>query len=109
MAFLRRSGHYLVADTPTASPASGYLVAVAAVIVALLARLPFAPLFGVRFPFITLFPAVFFAAWYGGFRPALLATLLGVLAVWFALTPPVYAITVPSLLDGVGMALFAAI
>ena len=109
MAFLRRSGHYLVADLPTVRPAVAYLVAVAAVVVALLVRLPFNPLFGFSFPFITMFPAVFFAAWYGGFRPALLATLLGVLAVWFALTPPAYTVSVPSMMDAVGMSLFAVI
>src|SRR5215208_458110 len=38
------------------------------------------PLVGSALPFITLFPAVFIAAYVGGFGPAILATLLSVVA-----------------------------
>jgi two-component system cell cycle sensor histidine kinase/response regulator CckA len=109
MAFLRRSGHHLVADTGVASPATSYLVALGAVAIALLLRLPLNSLFGFRFPYITFFPAVFFAAWYGGFRPAALATLLGALSVWFAIVPPAYTGKLLPFIDLVGMALFVAI
>lgn len=41
------------------------------------ARLALAPLFGEQLPFLTFFPAVAFAAWYGGFGPGVLATTCG--------------------------------
>ena len=51
-------------------------------------RLLLDPLLGTRFPFATLFFAVMVAAWYGGFRPALFAALLGgVGSAWFLLPP----------------------
>jgi two-component system cell cycle sensor histidine kinase/response regulator CckA len=109
MAFLRRSGHFLVADTEVADSATMYLVALGAVAVALLIRLPLSPLFGFRFPYLTFFPAVFFAAWYGGLRPALLATGLGAVAVWFAIVPPAYSWKALPLVDLVGMGLYVGI
>ena len=109
MAFLRRSGHYLVADTERAGAPAGYLVAIGAVALGLLLRVPLAPVFGAQFPFITLFPAVFFAAWYGGFRPALIATLLSAAAVWFGIMPPTFSWKLFSVVELMGMVLFVAI
>jgi two-component system cell cycle sensor histidine kinase/response regulator CckA len=42
---------------------------------------------GLRFPFITLFFAVFFSAWIGGFGPALFATVTGLLLALFFFFP----------------------
>jgi PAS domain S-box-containing protein len=55
-------------------PLSRYLVAVAAVTVAVVIRLFFASVFGGYFRFMMLLPAVVFSAWYGGLGTGLLAT-----------------------------------
>ncbi|HEX7408534.1 MAG TPA: PAS domain S-box protein [Candidatus Binatia bacterium] len=55
-------------------PLPRYLVAVAAVTVAVVIRLLFASVFGDHFRFMVLLPAVVFSAWYGGLGTGLLAT-----------------------------------
>src|SRR5262245_61380301 len=61
-----------------------YAMAIAAVAVAIVVRRAFDPLIGELFPFGTLFLAILFSAWEGGFGPALAATVVGdVLAVRF--------------------------
>ena len=54
-----------------------YLLAAAAVAAVFLLRWLLAPVLGSSLPFITFFFAVFFAAWYGGFGPAVFAAVLG--------------------------------
>jgi PAS domain S-box-containing protein len=64
-----------------------YGAAVSVVIVAALFRASLTPLMGGRsMPFTLFFPAVWFAAWFGGFRPGLLSVALSVLtgAYFFA-------------------------
>jgi len=55
----------------------GYLVAVAAPGIALFVRWLLNPLLDHRLPFITLYGAVTVAVWFGGWRPALVASILG--------------------------------
>ncbi|HEX5008809.1 MAG TPA: DUF4118 domain-containing protein, partial [Planctomycetota bacterium] len=65
------------------------LVALAAVLAGWGARVALTPLIGpTALPFITFFPAVAWAAWYGGLLPAVLTTVGGALvANWFFLEP----------------------
>ena len=63
------------------APLREYGIAFVAVAIAVALRSLLTPWLGARVPFITLFPAVAVAVWYGGYRPALMATLLGYLAV----------------------------
>jgi PAS domain S-box-containing protein len=65
-----------------------YGLAVVAVAVALWLTLQLETL-AVRMPFALFFAAVAFSAWYGGFRPGLLATALATLAGAYFLLPPV--------------------
>jgi PAS domain S-box-containing protein len=61
-------------------PAAGwrrYAIAVLAVAATASLRFVLEPVVGERLPFVTLFFAVFVAAWYGGLGPGLLATALG--------------------------------
>ena len=53
-----------------------YGVAVLATAVSLLARWPLWPVLGDGVPHMTFFPAVMIAAYFGGFGPGLLATVL---------------------------------
>jgi signal transduction histidine kinase/ActR/RegA family two-component response regulator len=55
----------------------GYAVAVAAFLVAALARWLLSRFFGGVYPYAPIFLAVIFTAWYGGFGPALLVAALG--------------------------------
>jgi len=58
-----------------------YGVAVLATAVGLLVRLLMTPEWGITLPFITLYPAIAFSAWFGGFGPGVLATGLGAFVV----------------------------
>jgi PAS domain S-box-containing protein len=72
----------------TPSPALRYGSAVAAVILAILARQSLDPWVQDRLPFAFQYIALAFAAWYGGFGPAILALILGALGTrYFILVP----------------------
>ncbi|HEY4649753.1 MAG TPA: DUF4118 domain-containing protein, partial [Gemmatimonadales bacterium] len=65
-----------------------YIWACIAVAGAVLLRSLFTPELKTGLPFITLFPAVFLAAYLGGLGPGILATLLGVVtALHFFIEP----------------------
>jgi two-component system cell cycle sensor histidine kinase/response regulator CckA len=108
MGFLRRSGQYLIADTESAGRFP-YLVAVGAVAIGLLIRLGLTAIFGFRFPYITLFPAVFFVAWYAGLRATIVATLVAAGSVWLMIVPPAFSLKPLPTQDLVAMVLFVAI
>ena len=71
---------------------SAYLVAVAAVAVALALRAALNPWLGERVPYITLFGAVIVAAWHGGAAPAFFAAVAGWIGVELLFIPPPGAI-----------------
>lgn len=60
-----------------------YIVAVLVTAFALFVRYLMTPEWGVSLPFITLYPAIAFSAWLGGFGPGVLTTCLGAVAVAF--------------------------
>ncbi|WP_074310562.1 PAS domain S-box protein [Singulisphaera sp. GP187] len=64
-----------------------YGVAVVGAVIATALRLALGPLVGDRFPFMTFFALVAFAAWYGGFGPSVLALVLGGFAATFLFLP----------------------
>jgi PAS domain S-box-containing protein len=66
----------------------GYAVAAITVILATLLRLLFDSLLGNSAPFVTYFVAVVFAAWYGGFGPALMAMTLSSILADILFIPP---------------------
>jgi PAS domain S-box-containing protein len=66
--------------SPTSSILSKYGIAVVAIAVAILIRAALTPWMGQSFPLATMFSAVAFVVWYGGWGPALLTTIGG----WFA-------------------------
>jgi len=98
----------------TTSPAirsspTGYVVSLAAVTVAVVARLLLEPLLADRFPFITLFLAVGFAAWYGGKGPGLLALVAGAVAAAFFLFQPRYSFAIDQSEYRVGLVLYGVV
>ncbi|MDI1447009.1 PAS domain S-box protein [Polyangium sp. 6x1] len=65
-----------------------YGVAIAAVAVVTLIRVALVPVLGEHSPFLIFTLAVMVAAWYGGLRAAILATLLGALSATFFILHP---------------------
>ncbi|HTO06595.1 MAG TPA: PAS domain S-box protein [Myxococcota bacterium] len=69
-------------------PAHGYVVAVAATALAIAARELADPWLGDARPLVTLYGAVAAAVWFGGWRPALLSVVLGVLVANYLFVAP---------------------
>jgi PAS domain S-box-containing protein len=53
--------------------------------------------------------AVVVSAWYGGMRPALLSTLLGILAINYFFEAPAYSLAISSLRTGVSLVVFGLV
>ncbi len=83
-----------------------YSAAAAAVAVAVLLRLLLMPVLGLHLPLLLLWPAVLFAAWYGGLRPGLVATLLSALVVALWLFRPDEKFILADRTDLTGLVLF---
>lgn len=75
----------------TASALLRYSVAVLAVAIALIVRLPVWSVLGKDAPFLTFFPAVLVSAVYGGFDAGLIATLLSGLIANYFVVPPAFS------------------
>ena len=85
-----------------------YLVAVLVAILALAARWVLAPALGDDLPFVTLFPAVAFAAWCCGVGPSLVLTGIGAVGARYLFLAPKYSLAIPGLQHSVGLLAFAA-
>jgi two-component system cell cycle sensor histidine kinase/response regulator CckA len=83
-----------------------YLWAAIATAVAVLLRSALSPIVGVRLPFITLFPAVFASAYLGGFGPAILTTVVGIVVSVFWFSAPTYAATFSDPIARIGLGVF---
>jgi PAS domain S-box-containing protein len=86
-----------------------YALAVGSVAVATALRLALDPALGTRFPFATLFFAVLFSAWLGGFGPALLASACGALASMYFLLPPRQQLSLGDAESASGLVLYLAV
>ncbi len=89
--------------------ATRYAVAVACVAGGWALRLAIAPFVGAGVTYITFFPAVMLAAWFGGLGPGLLATLLSLFVVFYAVIPPLYQLAAITPADAVGGLVFLAV
>ncbi len=69
----------------------GYPLAILTAILGLLLRAVFAPLLGTSNPYHTAWVAVVVAAWFCGVGPAILATVMSLLGVWYWFVPPVHS------------------
>ena len=78
-----------------------YGVAAVVVVTAIALRLSLDPILGTRFPFATVFFAVLFSAWVGGFGPALFATAIGAVGSLYFLVEPRHRLW-PDDAEGVG-------
>jgi PAS domain S-box-containing protein len=83
-----------------------YLLAGAAVSVGVLLRLLLARVLGAELPFITLFPVVFVVAYFLGFGPTVLATVLGIVAALELFMEPRHGIGVAETVAQLGALFF---
>src|ERR1044071_7934954 len=67
---------------------SSYGAALGAVGLALLFRYSLRDSFGVTVPYLQFYPAIIFAAWFGGLGPGVLATVISAFAAMYAFLPP---------------------
>jgi PAS domain S-box-containing protein len=86
-----------------------HVVAVACVTAAVVLRLLLNPWLAEHYPFATLFLAVFVAGWYGGFGPAVTATVAGLfVAQWYLLYPREASVLTGNM-QQVGLLLYLAV
>jgi two-component system CheB/CheR fusion protein len=83
-----------------------YLAAVAATAAAVLLRLLMDPLVGDFLPLATLYGAVAFAVWVGGYRPALLAMLRGYFSCHYLFIQPRGTLSFGDIHDIIGLLLY---
>jgi PAS domain S-box-containing protein len=76
---------------------------------AVLLRLLLDPWMGNRYPFDTIFGAVAAAVWYGGYRPALLACVLGLAACEYLFVEPRGSLAIYHTDDAIGLILYLLI
>src|SRR5262245_5041385 len=95
-------------ETPRARLVA-YGVAVSVTVAVFAARLLLRPVLGDAVPHMAFFPAVVIAAYYGGFWPGLLATLLGAVAANVVFTEPHYALRIKSLNAAAALPLFVLV
>ncbi len=83
-----------------------YAFAVTVTLLMVGVRMFLAPVLGHQLPFVTLFPAIFLAAWTGGLGPALLATALGVVSALYFFMAPTLTLAFADPVAQVGAGLF---
>jgi len=86
-------------DRDIPRPAIAYGMAAACVAATLLLRWLFTPLLGPTVPYLSFFPAILIAAWFGGFGPGLLAAGLSSAAVHIWFLPPIGLLKMPAPYD----------
>src|SRR5882724_2212211 len=95
-------------ETPRARRIA-YSLAVLAPAISLLIRWPLWPVLGDAVPHMTFFPAVMLAAYFGGFWPGLLATILSAAAANFFLTGQLRSLHIANVNDIAAVVLFALV
>jgi signal transduction histidine kinase len=83
-----------------------YAVALLATAIALLVRLALNPFLGDYVPYITLFPAVAFCAWYCGVGPSILSGIVAIIGMRYWFIPPVHSLRVHGTPQAVAMLVF---
>jgi len=72
-------------------------------------RLVLGPILGLQLPYVTLFPAVMFSAWLGGFGPGLLSTLLSAVAAAYLWLEPTRSLAIASPGGLIGLMIFLGV
>jgi signal transduction histidine kinase len=83
-----------------------YAVALAAILTALLASRALNSLVGDYGPYILLFPAIAFSAWYCGVGPSVLTVVLALVGAKYWFIPPVHSLRIPNTAQSIGILAF---
>ncbi|HYD95069.1 MAG TPA: EAL domain-containing protein [Noviherbaspirillum sp.] len=102
----QRAAQELVPEARISEGRLGYAVAVAVVVAAAAVRIVLQPSLGQGYPFGTFYPALAFAALYGGLRAGVLATVLAALIATYFWIEPAGQILVERRSDWLGIAVF---
>ena len=86
-----------------------YALALLATVVALLARMGLNPFLGDYVPYITLFPAVAFCAWYCGVGPSILSVVVAVMGAKYWLIPPTHSLRIVGMPQVIGILIFLSV
>lgn len=89
-------------------PALRYPLAILAAVVAVFLRFLLTPLLGSGNPYHTVWLAVIFSAWYCGFGPSIVTTVLSGLGVWYWFLPSLHSFAMPDRTEAYGMLGFLA-
>src|SRR5579863_6661057 len=88
------------------APGVRYAAALVATAVALLLRLALNPILGDYAPYIVLFPAVAFCAWFCGVGPSIFSVVLALVGTKYWFIPPVHSLRIDSTPQWVGALAF---
>jgi PAS domain S-box-containing protein len=77
--------------TPNFSKLARYAFAITVIVIAGLLREILSTVIGAGVPFILFYPAVAVAAWFGGFWPGVLSTVVGGLTAWYFFIPTYFS------------------
>src|SRR5436853_2588255 len=91
------------------SAVARYALAVGIAAVGILVRLALDPVWGIRLPYITLFPAIMLSAWLGGLGPGIVTTLLCAAAAEYFWIEPSRSWAADNTSDLLGLAVFVAV
>jgi signal transduction histidine kinase len=86
-----------------------YLFALLATVAALLVRLALNSFLGDSLPYITLFPAVAFCAWYCGVGPSILSVVFALIGAKYWFVPPVLSLRIVGTAQVIGILAFLVI
>jgi signal transduction histidine kinase len=86
-----------------------YAVALLATVVALLVRLGLNPVLGDYAPYITLFPAVAFCAWYCGVGPSILSVCVALIGAQYWFIPPAHSLRIVGMAQVTGILVFLSV
>jgi len=90
-------------------PLARYGIAVLLAGFAVAARLALEPLWGLKLPLITFYPAIMVSAWLGGLGPGISTTLLCAVAADYFWMSPAYSFAISEVGDAVALILFVGI
>jgi PAS domain S-box-containing protein len=91
------------------SAAARYAIAVGTAVLAIILRLGLDPVWGVRFPYITLFPAIMLSGWLGGFWPGIVTTAICAIAAEYYWIEPSRSWMVTEKSELLGLLVFVAV
>jgi K+-sensing histidine kinase KdpD len=86
-----------------------YGIAVAAAIGAIALRDAMTPIWGLKLPLITFYPAIIISAWLGGLGPGVITTLLCAISATYLWLPPLKSFQAKEFGDVVGLSVFVGI